>query len=364
MRPIPQSRPLQRLLVAIAALLAPHAASAVTVDLAPTHDATLYEDATGSLANGAGSFLFVGNTGQAGNVDGRRALLFFDVAAAVPAGSTITAVTLTLHVSKTPDATMRAIEVHEATQSWGEGASNDGANEGDGAASLPGDATWIHRFFATQTWTTAGGDFAAAASATTPVGASGTFPSFSSDPLRADVQGWLDNPSTNLGWLLRGDESITRTAKRFDSRENPSGDFRPKLSITYTTPGPGPCIAGDTTLCIDDTPGDHRFKVQIHYASDRDGGISGDAHAVPLASLGFARGGVFWFFAADNPEMLIKVLPGCAITNHYWVYASAGTDVGITLTVTDTVTGHQFVRVYPDHQAVPVIQDVEALPCQ
>ena len=48
---------------------------------------------------------------------------------------------------------------------------------------------------------------------------------------------------------------------------------------------------------------------------------------------------MFWFFNADNWEMLIKVLNGCSITNHFWVFAAATTNVEYTLQVTDTDTG-------------------------
>ena len=55
----------------------------------------------------------------------------------------------------------------------------------------------------------------------------------------ADVQSWLDNPATNFGWLVLGDESASATAKRFDTRESASP---PVLTIEYTrtTPSPRP----------------------------------------------------------------------------------------------------------------------------
>ena len=51
----------------------------------------------------------------------------------------------------------------------------------------------------------------------------------------ADVQGWLDDPSTNFGWLLLGNESGTRTTKRFDSKDNPTEANRPALTIEFTS---------------------------------------------------------------------------------------------------------------------------------
>ena len=56
--------------------------------------------------------------------------------------------------------------------------------------------------------------------------------------MAADVQGWLDNPSANFGWLLQGNESQGGTAKRFDSRENPTPSNRPTLVVQFTPPPP------------------------------------------------------------------------------------------------------------------------------
>ena len=55
----------------------------------------------------------------------------------------------------------------------------------------------------------------------------------------ADVQSWLDNPSTNFGWLLVGNEALSETSKRFDSRENAIADNRPLLTVNFT-PVPEP----------------------------------------------------------------------------------------------------------------------------
>jgi hypothetical protein len=53
----------------------------------------------------------------------------------------------------------------------------------------------------------------------------------------ADVQGWLDDPSSNFGWLLVGNEGENGTAKRFDSKENPVAERSPSLTIEFTLPG-------------------------------------------------------------------------------------------------------------------------------
>jgi len=50
-----------------------------------------------------------------------------------------------------------------------------------------------------------------------------------------DVQGWLDDPGSNFGWLLKGDESVDQTAKRFVSKDSSNTPAHPRLAVTYTT---------------------------------------------------------------------------------------------------------------------------------
>ena len=38
----------------------------------------------------------------------------------------------------------------------------------------------------------------------------------------SDVQGWVDNPGSNNGWMVIGDEANLTTARRFDSSEGGS----------------------------------------------------------------------------------------------------------------------------------------------
>jgi hypothetical protein len=47
------------------------------------------------------------------------------------------------------------------------------------------------------------------------------------------VQGWIDAPASNHGWLLRGDESQTATAKAFGTREESTASHRPALTVTF-----------------------------------------------------------------------------------------------------------------------------------
>lgn len=129
------------------------------------------------------------------------------------------------------------------------------------------------------------------------------------------------------------------------------------------TPPPPACVANATTLCIDNQSGDKRFEVRLTYSTSQSGGLSGNGKAIPLSSLGVKRGGLFWFFSGDNPEMLVKVINGCSINNRFWVFYSAGTNVGFRLTVTDKVTGASKVYNNPDLTSAAPVQDTSALSC-
>ncbi len=92
-----------------------HSGTATNIVADP--DNTLYESVTGDLSNGTGPNVFVGNTLGS---DKRRARLHFDIAGNVPAGSTVTATTLTLHVSNS-NSGAQTIALHTLTSDWGEG---------------------------------------------------------------------------------------------------------------------------------------------------------------------------------------------------------------------------------------------------
>ena len=200
------------------------------LSIGPSKDNTLYEASAGSLSNGAGQHIFVGYTNRQAK---RRGVIAFDIAGNVPQGATIDSVTLTLHMSKTV-ASDQNVQLHRLLAGWGEGVSDAAGTEGGGAAASTGDATWIHTSFDTATWQTPGGDFSAAASVSASVGGTGQYTWVSTDEMVADVQGWLENPSTNFGWLIKGNEAEAQTAKRFDSKENPAVANRPSLTIEFT----------------------------------------------------------------------------------------------------------------------------------
>ena len=218
-RPVHIPRPCPALMFA-ATLggIAPGFAIAETININPSKDNTLYEyvPADGDLSNALGNHFFTGET-AVGEL--RRGVLAFDITGNVPAGSTITSVTLTLNMSKTPSNTARTVELHRLLADWEEGTSQASGRRRHGSARHSQRCHVAPSLLRYHFWTTEGGDFFGTVSASQSVGAIGSY-TWSSAQMVADVQSWLDNSTINFGWLVRGDESGSATAKRFDTRES------------------------------------------------------------------------------------------------------------------------------------------------
>lgn len=113
----------------------------------------------------------------------------------------------------------------------------------------------------------------------------------------------------------------------------------------------GVCSPAANVLCLRD----NRFQVTADWVTGL--GTSGAGVAVPLTS----DTGSFWFFDVTNLEMMVKVLDGCPVNGRFWVYAGGLTDVGVTLTVTDSQTGAEAVYQNPLGSPFLTITDVNAL---
>lgn len=218
----------------------------VTVSLPIVQDAILYQSAAGNVANGAGQHLYTGN--QAGSLK-RRIVIKFTLAG-IPAGATIQDVDLKLYCNQSSGAAVN-MPLHRLNADWGEGTSDDTGNESDGTTATINDATWLHRFYDTQFWNAPGGDFQPTPSASLSVGTAGAFHIWSSLGMAADMQAWVNNPASNFGWILLGDELTDVNTKRFDSRQSAIPANWPQLTITYLPPGsPGACCLPDGS-CVE-----------------------------------------------------------------------------------------------------------------
>ena len=224
--------------------------------LEPVADNTIYEENDNS--NGVGVYLFAGATN---NNNARRALVRFDLTA-IPAGATITSVDLQLTANRGESSD---IAVHRLLASWGEGTSEASGNQGMGGNPSDGDATWNFRFFQDSSWVVAGGEFVDQVSATATA-TNGQRTSWVSEGLVADVQQWVNDSTSNAGWILIGPEDVRGSAMRMGSRE---GSTPPELIVTYeTTTTTIPVIpAQDLQLTVRPNPAGDQLWVDWAFSS-------------------------------------------------------------------------------------------------
>jgi predicted esterase len=114
------------------------------------------------------------------------------------------------------------------------------------------------------------------------------------------------------------------------------------------------CAPTGTSFCLE--RGRYRVAVEFRDFS----GQEGDGRAVPGST---AQAGLFWFFAPDNWELLVKVLDGCAVNGRIWIFAAATTSVEYTLTVSDTQVGAERRYRNQSGRASPLVVDTAAFPC-
>ena len=185
-----------------------------------------------SYSDGLG-YLYAGRTGPNFGPYNRRALVAFDLTVEVPSSALIQSAQLKLYLTKAGAASGgTTLSAYRLTETWGEGTSLNTIG-GFGAPATTNDATWTHRFYNTSSWTTAGGSFNATASATV-LQSGGPLLIWTSTTLKSDVQGWLNTPASNAGWMIRGDETTNVTASQFSSKQ--SGGVPPVLTLTYDSP--------------------------------------------------------------------------------------------------------------------------------
>jgi Bacterial pre-peptidase C-terminal domain len=119
--------------------------------------------------------------------------------------------------------------------------------------------------------------------------------------------------------------------------------------------GGGNCTPNSTTHCL--LGG--RYRVTIDFTPPA--GAGGAAQALQPSVT--SDTGLFWFFSANNIEVIIKVVSGCSFNSRIWVFSGGLTNVAYTITVTDTVTG--ISKTYSNTQGTPSqpIQDTNAFVC-
>ena len=134
-------------------------------------------------------------------------------------------------------------------------------------------------------------------------------------------------------------------------RRNDAATGRSDAGAVELTPA---CVPGNDRLCL----AGGRFEVTARWQS---GELAGPATAVPVTG----ESGSFWFFAASNLELTVKVVDACGAgaDGRFWVFSSGLTDTAVTLTVRDTATGD--LRTYRSNagSVFPTRLDTNAFPC-
>ena len=206
-----------------------------SLSFTPVKDNSMFSESP-TYSDGAGSNLYAGRTTGQSSALVRRALLKFTFTG-LPANAQIQSVRLKMSVIQASNGTTAThnFSLYKLLKDWGEGTSN---SAGQGSPATTNDATWRYNFYSSQSWTTLGGDFSPTPSATSGV-AYADFPLqygiWNSTGMKTDIINWLASPSSNLGWILIGEESTLGSAKKFSSRQE---TFFPKptLTIFYTLP--------------------------------------------------------------------------------------------------------------------------------
>jgi|GEM_PF-2266231 len=105
-----------------------------------------------------------------------------------------------------------------------------------------------------------------------------------------------------------------------------------------------------------------RFKVQVSFRNRVPPAQGGGTTTDRGDKLSLNRdSGLFTFFDPNNAELLVKILAGCPITNHYWVFLAGTTNVEYTLTVTDTENPGVFYTSNPLDRTAVAVLDTRAL---
>jgi hypothetical protein len=199
------------------------------LEISASLDTTLFEDAAGSIGNGAGQHLFVGKSGEDLV---RRALLYFDTAV-LPEEAEVLSAEVRFTVTRGDRSLM--VRLHRVARDWGEGTSDAPGNEGQGAPATALDATWLHAAYDTELWSTPGGDFDSLALDAREVPGLGEY-TLGGPLLAALVEAWVSGATANHGVLLNAPGSTEGGALRLDSRENPETANRPVLVVRYIAP--------------------------------------------------------------------------------------------------------------------------------
>ncbi|MCY3590907.1 MAG: hypothetical protein OXH32_04630 [Acidobacteria bacterium] len=137
--------------------------------------------------------------------------------------------------------------------------------------------------------------------------------------------------ATGRRWQYRNPRGGQTARPRSDTAAFPCDAAAASWAQKQPVPVELPAHAGEETDCVPDGPaltlrGGH--TVSMCYETSE--GEVGDAKNWELDS---EQSGLLYFFDRDNVEVLIKVLDGCGVNGHRWVFVAPVTDLAFNLRV-------------------------------
>ncbi len=170
---------------------------------------------------------------------------------------------------------------------------------------------------------------------------------------QAEIQADIN---VHLGSAQPGLVAVWQMNSPNDSLGVHNGTFHGELPHVLGPPAEASCGAsGPQTLCLQG-----HFLIGATFRTGAPGTASTSATVVPVANTG---SGLFWFFTADDWELMAKVINGCGLNSQWWVFSAATTNVFYRLTVTDVQSGES--KIYFNYQGppAPAVTDTAAFPC-
>jgi len=312
---------------------------AATITVNPKEDAYIRQfdpDRTFGDYGGEPS-LVSGALGSRAQFEVRRALLRFDVSA-IPPGAVVNSATLQMTVVMVPLSPVNStFDIRRVLQSWTEGGVSWNSRSGAGTPwQVPG--------------VTGSADSVSTPSSFVAVGSANftayTFPS--STALLADVQGWVNDASSNFGWLLISENEVSpETARRFGAREDPA--HQPVLTINYSLPSLGVTIqpasqtvlAGSTATFTSNATGTPPFSYQWSFGGNQIAGAT--SSTLVLNNVQASQSGSYTVTVNDQTDTVTSSPATLTVTGAQ----------GPNVTITSPTNG----SVFPPHSDVLLAAD-------
>jgi hypothetical protein len=132
------------------------------------------------------------------------------------------------------------------------------------------------------------------------------------------------------------------------------GAYSNEAAATGWYTSPAACVASDTVMCL----GDGRYRVELTYERASDN-LRGKGRSETLSQ----ESGLFWFFSQSNVEAIVKILDGCQLNGHRWLFTTGLTDLRVLVSVIDTKTGATATYLNEGGKPFAPMNDTDALPC-